>query len=69
MKFLFLIMHVNSFTKTNDRNFNEIFFSTIKKNCKKVAEFILRNKNDANSNAHKLLLYKEKDKIKLDIKI
>ena len=62
-------MRVNSFTEIDNRDFNEIFLSTIKKNFKKVAEFILRNENDANSNAHKSLFHKQKDRIRLDIKI
>ena len=69
MKSFFLIMRVNSFTKIDDRNFNEISFSTMKKNFKKVTEFISRSKNDANSNAHESLFYKQKNKIKFDVKI
>ena len=69
MKFLSLIMRTNSFTKIDDRNFNEIFLSTIKENFKKVAEFISRSKDDANSNAHKSLFHKQKNRIKLDVKI
>ena len=65
----FLIMRVNLFTKIDDKNFNEIFLSTIKKNFKKVAEFISRNKDDVNSNAHELLFYKQKNRVRLDIKI
>ena len=62
-------MRANSFTEINDRDFNEIFLSTIKKNFKKVVEFILRNKDDVNSNAHELLFYKQKNKVRFNIKI
>ena len=51
-------MFVNSFTKINDRNFNKISLSTIKIFFKKIIEFILKNKNDVNSNAHELLSHK-----------
>ena len=51
-------MRVNSFIEIDNKNFNKIFFLTIKKNFKKVAVFILKNKDDANSNAHKSLFYK-----------
>ena len=69
VKFFSLIMHVNSFIKINNKNFNEIFLSTIKKSFKKVAEIISRNKNDANSNVHELLFYKQKDRIRFNAKI
>ena len=41
----------------------------IKKNFKKVAKFISKNKDDANSSAHESLFYKQKNRIKLDVKI
>ena len=69
MKSFFLIMRVNSFTKIDDRNFNKTFLSTIKKNFNKVAEFISKSKDDANSNAYELLFHKQKNKIRLDVKI
>ena len=62
-------MRINSFTKINDKDFNKIFLSTIKKNFKKVAEFILKNKDDANFNAHESLFHKQKNRIKFDMKI
>ena len=62
-------MHINSFTEIDDRNFNKIFLSTIKKNFKKIVKFISRNKDDANFNAHELLFHKQKNKIRFDIKI
>ena len=55
-------MRVNSFTEIDDRNFNEVSLSTIKIFLKKIIEFISRNKNDANSNAHESLFYKQKTK-------
>ena len=58
IKLSFLIMCVNSFTEIDDKNFNKISFSTIKKNFKEIAEFILKNKDDANSNAHESLFHK-----------
>ena len=58
MKFSFLIMRINSFIKLDNKNFNKIFLLTIKENFKKVAEFISRNKNDANSNVYELLSHK-----------
>ena len=42
---------------------------TIKENFKKVAEFILKNKDDANSNVHESLFYKQKDRVRLDMRI
>ena len=51
-------MRVNSFIKINNKNFNEIFFSMIKKIFKIIVEFISKNKDDANSNAYKSLFYK-----------
>ena len=51
-------MRANSFTKIDDRNFNKILFSTIIKNFKKIAEFILKNKDDANSSVHESLFHK-----------
>ena len=69
MKFFSLIMSVNSFTEIDDKDFNKIFLSTIKKNFKKIAEFRLKSKDDANSSAYELLFYKQKDRIKLDVKI
>ena len=51
-------MRVNSFTEIDNRNFNKISFSTIKKSFQKVVEFILKNKDDVNSNAHKSLFHK-----------
>ena len=69
MKFLFLIIRTNSFTKIDDRNFNEISFSTIKENFKEVDEFISKSKNNASSNAHESLFYKQKDRIRLDVKV
>ena len=41
----------------------------IKENFKKVTEFILKNKNNVNSNAHESLFHEQKDKIRLDMKI
>ena len=69
MKFSFLIMRVNSFTKIDNKDFNKISLSTIKKYFKKIAEFILKNKDDANSNTHKSLFYKQKDRIRFNVKI
>ena len=51
-------MRVNSFTEINDKDFNKIFLSTIKKNFKEIAEFILKSKNDVNSNRHESLFHK-----------
>ena len=62
-------MRANSFTKIDNRNFNKISFSTIKENFKKVVEFILKCKEDANSNVHESLFYKQKNRIKFDVKI
>ena len=62
-------MRVNSFTEINNKDFNKIFFLTIKKNFKKVAEFISRSKDDVNSNTYESLIYKQKSKVKLDVKI
>ena len=62
-------MRANSFTKIDNRNFNKIFFSTIKENSKKIAEFISRNKDDTNSSAHESLFHKQKNRIRLDVKI
>ena len=62
-------MCANSFTEINNKNFNKILFSTIKKNFKKVAEFMSKNKNDANFSAHESLFHKQKNKIRLDMKI
>ena len=62
-------MRVNSFTEIDNKNFNKIFFSTIKENFKEVAEFILKSKDNVNSNAHESLSYKQKDKVKFDVKI
>ena len=50
-------MHVNSFTEIDDRNYNKIFLSMIKKNFEEIVEFISRNKDDANSNAHESLFH------------
>ena len=69
IKFFFLIMRVNSFTEINDKNFNKIFFSTIKKNFKEVIKFISKSKNDAQFNAHESLFHKQKNKIRFDVKI
>ena len=63
MKFLLSIMRVNSFIEINDRNFNKTSFSTIKKNFKEIVETILKNKDDANFSAHKLLFYKKTIKL------
>ena len=68
MKFFFLIMRANSFTEINDKNFNKIFLSMIKKNFKKVVELILKSKVNANSNAHESLFYKQKNKVGFDVK-
>ena len=57
-KVFFLNMRVNSFTKIDERNFNKKNFSTIKKNFKKIAEFILKNKDDINFNAYESLFHK-----------
>ena len=62
-------MRANSFIEINDKNFNKIFCSTIKKNFKKVAEFILKNKDDVNSSVHESLSYKQENKIGLDVKV
>ena len=62
-------MRVNSFTEINDKGFNKIFFSMIKINFKKIVEFILKSKNNVNSNAHESLFHKQKNKIRLDVKI
>ena len=51
-------MRINSFIEIDDRNFNKKFLLTIKKNFKKITEFILKSKDDANSNAHESLFYK-----------
>ena len=69
MKSFFMIMRINSFTKIDNKNFNKIFLLTIKKNFKKIAEFILKNKDNANFNVHESLFRKQKDKIKHDMKI
>ena len=69
MKSFFLIMRVNSFTEIDNKDFNEIFLSTIKKNFKKIAAFISRNKDDANFNAYESLFHKQKNRIKFDVKI
>ena len=41
----------------------------IKKNFKKVAKFILRNKHDINFNAYESLFHKQKNRIRFDVKI
>ena len=60
MKSFSLIICVNSFTEIDDRNFKKKNFLTIKKNFKKIAEFILKSKDNANSSAHESLFYKQK---------
>ena len=67
MKF-FLIMRVNSFTEIDNRNCNEISLSTIKEKFKETVKFISRSKDDANFNAHESLFYKQKNKIRFDVK-
>ena len=62
-------MSVNSFTEINNRNFNEIFLLTIKKKFKKIVEFILKSKDDANFNAYESLFHKRKNKVRFDMKI
>ena len=69
MKFLFLIMRVNSFTKIDNRNFNKIFLSTIKKTFKEVVKFMSKSKNDTNFSAHESLFQKQKSRVRLDVKI
>ena len=62
MKFFSLIVHANLFTKIDDRNFNKIFLSIIEKKFKKVAELILKSKDDVNFSAYKSLFHKQKTK-------
>ena len=62
-------MRANSFTEIDDRNFNKKKFSTIKKHFKKIVEFISKSKDDANFNAHESFFYKQKNKVKLNMKI
>ena len=69
MKFSFLIVRVNSFTEIDNRNFNKKLFSTIKNFFNKIVELISKSKDDANSNAHESLFYKQKNKVRLDVKI
>ena len=38
-------------------------------NFKKIAEFILKSKDDANFNAYESLSHKQKNKIRFDVKI
>ena len=58
MKFFFLIIRVNSFTKIDNKDFNKISLSMIKKNLKKVVEFILKSKDNANFSVYESLFYK-----------
>ena len=69
MKSFSLIMRVNSFAEIDDRDFNKIFLSTIKIFFKKVTKFISRNKDDVNFIAYELLFHKQKNRVKLDVKI
>ena len=43
--------------------------STIKKNFKEIVKFILKNKDNVNSNAYESLFHKQQNRIRLDIKI
>ena len=69
MKSFFLIIRINSFTEIDKKDFNKKFFLTIKKIFKKVAEFILKSKNNVNFNAYESLFHKQKGRVRLDVKI
>ena len=62
-------MRINSFTEIDNKDFNQRFFSMIKENFEKVVKFISRNKDVVNFSAHESLFYKQKNKVKLNMKI
>ena len=47
----------------------KFFFRRLKDLFKKIAEFILKSKDDANSSVHESLFHKQKNKVRLNIKI